>query len=159
MTVSHEIVGQFVDAAVLDSQLANRLLQKHPELKSATLLGESLLHFLAIENYPNGIRFLVKRGWSIDECEEDGTTPLISAVFVGAFDAAVALLELGADPNAVSDTYDNPLHCAISDGNIKLVDLLLKGGATPLYKMNCGTTAFDVLPNNKPEKMPQLEQC
>lgn len=152
MTVSREIVGQFVDAAVLDPQLADSLLRKHPELKSATLLGESLLHFLAIENYPDGIRFLVNRGWPIDERDEDGTTPLINAVFVGVFEAAMVLLELGADPNAVSEIHDNPLHCAISAGNIKIVNLLLKGGATPLYTTSCGVTAFDVLPNNKPAK-------
>lgn len=152
MTVSREIAGRFVDAAVLDPPLADRLLQEYPELKSATLLGESLIHFLAIENYPDGIGFLVDRGWPIDERDEDDTTPLINAVFVGAFEAAMVLLDLGADPNAVSAIYDNPLHCAISTGNIKMVDLLLKGGATPLYTTSCGITAFDVLPNNKPAK-------
>lgn len=64
----------------------------------------------------------------------------------------MVLIELGADPNAVSAIYDNPLHCAIFDGNIKMVELLLKGGAAPLYTTSCGVTAFDVLPNNKPAK-------
>lgn len=40
------------------------------------------------------------------------------------------------------------LHCAIFSGNIKIVKLLLDGGANPNYVTDIGETVFDVLPQN-----------
>lgn len=146
MSVSHEIVGQFVDAAVNKHSIAEDLLHQFPDLKTARWVGDSILRFLAIENYPVGVRFLAARGWQIDELDEFGATPLHDAVRALAHDAVIALLELGANPNSVSKTYDNPLHCAIAGGDSRMVRTLLDAGANPAYTTYIGETAFDVLP-------------
>lgn len=147
MTVPPQIIGRFVDAAVQNQSEADRLLKQFPDLKSAKWVGESILRFLAIENYPQGVRYLCQRGWPIDEQDEYGTTPLIDAVRAGATDSVIALLELGADPNAVSQIDDNALHCAIFAGDIKMARILLQHGANPAYTTDLGETVFDVIPN------------
>ncbi len=67
MVLNRDIVGQFVDAAAQDPIRADRLLGGHPNLRSAIWLGESLLRFLAIENYAEGVRYLAQRGWNVND--------------------------------------------------------------------------------------------
>ncbi|MEM8717874.1 MAG: ankyrin repeat domain-containing protein [Cyanobacteria bacterium P01_G01_bin.39] len=155
MTVPREIIGQFVDAAVENAMLADELLLKYPDLRVATWLGESILRFLAIENYSAGIYYLVQHGWNIDESDNFGNTILIDSVMAKAYDSVTALLELGANPNAVSLSVDNALHCAIFSGNIKMVKVLLDGRANPNYVTDIGETVFNVLPQN-PDKNAQI---
>jgi ankyrin repeat protein len=146
MTVPHDIVGQFVDAAVDNHALADDLLRRYPDLKSARWVGDSILRFLAIENFPLGVQFLAARGWPINETDDLGATPLHDAIRAHATDAALALIELGANPNAYSETYDNPLHCAIAAGDATIVRALINFGANPNYTTCLGESPYDVLP-------------
>jgi hypothetical protein len=80
-----------------------KLLQKHPELKSARWLGESLLRFLAVENYAEGVRFLATG------LVHRGTRPrrgpiLIDATLTGAAEAVSTHFSLGADPRFLDRT-------------------------------------------------------
>ena len=56
------------------------------------------------------------------------------------------LLELGADPNATSETRDNALHCATESGSAELVDLLIRNGAKADYVTEIEETIFDAIP-------------
>ncbi len=80
---------------------------------------------------------------------DDGRTPLIDAVRARAYGAVTELLDLGADPNADSETFDNPLHCAISAGHVELVRALLSHGAKPNYTTYTCETALDALANKE----------
>ncbi|MGL6344662.1 MAG: ankyrin repeat domain-containing protein [Waterburya sp.] len=155
MTVPREIIEKFVDAAVENAILADELLLKYPDLFTATWLGESILRFLAIENYSEGVYYLVRRGWDVDEPDNFGNTLLIDSVMAKAHDSVTALLELGANPNAVSLTVDNALHCAVFSEDVKMVQILLDGGANPNYMTDIGETIFHVLPQN-PNKNAQI---
>lgn len=148
MSVPRDIIAKFVDAAVEDTILADRLLLKYPDLLTAVWFGESILRFLAVENYSEGVRYLAQRGWDIDERDEFGNTPLIDSVMAKAHNSVIVLLELGADPNAVSQTVDNALHCAVFSGDLKMVRVLLDGGAYPDYITDIGETVFHALPSN-----------
>jgi ankyrin repeat protein len=77
------------------------------------------VRFLAIENYSEGVYYLVRRGWNVDEADNFGNTILIDSVMAKAHDSVIALLELGANPNAVSLTCDNALHCAVFGKDVK----------------------------------------
>ncbi len=133
MPVPQDIIGQFVDAVVENHSLADDLLYRYPELKPARWVGNSILRFLAVENFPVGVRYLVARGWLINEKDEFGATPLHDAIRAHATDAALVLIELGANPNAYSETYDNPLHCAIAVNDAVIVRALINAGADPHY--------------------------
>ena len=63
----------------------------------------------------------------------DGMTPLHLAAHFGQREAAVALLNLGADADAIgaAPLANAPLHAAAAGGQPALIDLLLSVGATP----------------------------
>ena len=64
----------------------------------------------------------------IDARDSGARTPLHVAVFVGKQDAAVTLLRLGADSNALeSQQYDIVTIAAVAD-NVTMLKVLLDGG-------------------------------
>jgi hypothetical protein len=100
--------GALVDAAVDDPAKARRMVAEDPSvLKETGLFDETALHYLAVENFVEGVRLL---------------------------------LELGADPNAQSDSGDTPLHDCLTLGNNELVDILLEAGANPNIFNECEET-------------------
>ncbi len=148
-----ELVGQFIDAVVNDEQEAGRLLRQYPDLRDARwILNETVLHFLAIEGYPEGVRRLCQMGFDVNSPNELGHAPIIDVAVLGNDKIVSILIEYGADPNATSETHDNALHCAVQSGNAKLVGLLLSAGAKSDYKTPLGETIFDALPAKPAER-------
>jgi ankyrin repeat protein len=149
MTVGRSIVGEFIDAVVLDPSKAATMLRQEPGLRDARWLhGETVLHFLAIEGTADHVRLLGEWGFDPNATNGFGDAPLIDVAVLGKDDVAAALLDLGADPNARSATRDNVLHCAVRSGNAQLVDLLLERGAKADYETDIGEAVFDALPEN-----------
>jgi hypothetical protein len=147
MELDKELVGQFIDAVVNDEPQAVQLLRQYPELRDARWrLNETVLHFLAVEGYTEGVRRLCKMGFDVNAPNEFGDAPLIDVAVLGNDEIAAILIEHGADPNATSETRDNALHCAVQSGNAKLVDVLLSSGAKSDYKTPLGETIFNALP-------------
>lgn len=58
-------------------------------------------------------------------------TPLHFAAAAGQVEAAAALMEAGANPNAKTVDGRSVLHMAANSGNVKLVEQLLQSGADP----------------------------
>ena len=146
------LVGQLIDAACEDHEKARRLLSQHPDLLQARWVhGETALHFLAIENYAQGVRFLAENGADVNAPDDFGDAPLIDVATLGNDAVAEVLLAFGADPNATSETRDNVLHCAVRSGSSRLVRLLLRAGAHPSYLTDAEETVFDALPED-PER-------
>lgn len=99
----NDLVGDLIDAAVDDPSRAERLLADHPDLIHARWIhDETPLHFLAIENYPAGARWLAEHGIDVNATNEFGDTALIDVLFVGNIEMAELLLALGANPNVSS---------------------------------------------------------
>lgn len=144
-----EIVRAFIDAAVEDRPAAERLLASHPELRDARYLhDETVLHFLAIEDYPDAVAFLAAKGFDVDSRNEFGDTPLLDVVRLGNSNVAKLLLDHGASPN-VESVVGTPLHCAIERGSVEIVKLLLEAGADPYYTTQYDETIADALPREE----------
>jgi ankyrin repeat protein len=142
-----DLVSEFIDAAAQNAAKARQLLSQHPELIHARWVhGESVLHFLAVENFIDGVRFLAENGADPNMVNEFGDPPLIDVAFLGNAEVAEILLANGADPNGRSRTRDNVLHCAVRSGNSRLVRMLLDAGADPTYRTDFDETVFDALP-------------
>ena len=78
---------------------------------------------------PEVVSFLVSKGASPDGVSgKSGTPPLIAAINAGNVAAAIALLELGADPN-IATGRATPLNLAIKSGWTELAKKLLDAGA------------------------------
>ncbi len=72
----------------------------------------------------------------------DGFTPLHLACFFGQVEAAEALLQQGADANAVSPNRIAVIHSAAASRNAALVKLVLQAGANPDLQQQGGYTAL-----------------
>jgi ankyrin repeat protein len=154
-----DIIGEFIHAVVQDQPKAQRLLKNYPALlDSRWIHNETVLHFIAVENYVDGVRFLAKAGADVDSTNEFGDTALIDVASLGNEKVAEVLLEHGANPNANSETNDNPLHCAVASGNARLVGLLLDYCAKHSYETDIGETVIDVLPQKEASRKAVLEE-
>lgn len=145
--ISDNLIAEFIDAVVTDSSRAEQLLAQQPALLDARWIhNETVLHFLAIEDYEDGVRFLLAHGADANAVNEFGDSPLVDAAGLGRTSIAKALLVAGANPNGPSTRYrDCPLHEAARKGNVALVRLLLNAGADARYMNDYHHTVFDAL--------------
>jgi ankyrin repeat protein len=104
------------------------------------------LHWACLKGRLDIVECLLDAGASIDAQDNDGYTPLYTAVSGGHFAVTKELLKRNASPNlkAQSDGYTTPLHSACSWGRFDIVKLLVKRqdvdinstdhtGLTPLF--------------------------
>ena len=153
------LIGEFIDAIIQDQLKAQLLLKDYPALLDARWIhNETVLHFLAVENYVDGVRLLAELGADVDSTNEFGDTALIDVASLGNDKVAEVLLEHGANPNAHSETNDNPLHRAVASGSARLVGLLLDYGAKHSYETDVGETVIDVLPKKEASRKAVLEE-
>jgi len=109
------------------------MLTACPQLQNARWLhDETALHFLAVEGFVEGVRFLAEYGADVKAVNKFGDAPLIDVARLGNCDIAAILLQYGANPNAQSVTANNPLDCAVRAKNAALVSILLDAGAAPV---------------------------
>jgi ankyrin repeat protein len=88
----------------------------------------------------------------VNAVNEFGDPPLIDVAMLGLDHIAEVLLRHGANPNAVSETYDNALHLAVRNVNERMIRLLLEAGADPRYRTDLDESVFDALPASGPER-------
>jgi ankyrin repeat protein len=79
------------------------------------------LHPAIEKNDVKKLRALLAAGFSPDERDKDGTTPLMKAAMFSQLDGFRALLDAGADVNAVSKNGQSVLHYAAAYGSAALV--------------------------------------
>ena len=83
-------------------------------------------------------RLLLAAGADANDSLPDGTSALVLAAHSGQGNVAIALLEKGADPNAMGIGYA-ALHAAVLRSDLNLVKALLAHGADPNIRMTKGT--------------------
>jgi len=64
---------------------------------SRTSIGETMLHWYAIEGSPEVLHELIKLGFEVDVQNEFGKTPIMESALIGRWDNARVLREHGAD--------------------------------------------------------------
>ena len=111
------------------------------------------------------VRFLIKKGVSVNEIDKNGVTPLHRAVRFRSPAAAEELLANGADVNAVDKKSNStPLHRAVTNTGapstggkhkemLGLIKILLANGADPDIKNKNGKLAIDYV---KSEEMRRI---
>lgn len=81
---------------------------------------------------------LGRRRVAIDSHDNEGDTALHVLLWREDFGEAMALIEAGADPNAIGDMGETPLHVAIRKGAVDVVEMLLAAGADPEVRSEFG---------------------
>jgi 26S proteasome non-ATPase regulatory subunit 10 len=117
--------------------------------KARTLRNEddrSLLHVAASSGHTQVVKRLVEgisdTSGLVNVSDEEGWTPLHSAVSSGREAMVELLLDLGADVAAANKGGRVALHYAASKGHVAIADLLLKRGAKINQKDKVGCTAL-----------------
>jgi ankyrin repeat protein len=64
---------------------------------SRTGIGETMLHWYAIEGAPEVLRELIRLGFEVNVKNDFGQTPIMESALIGRWDNARVLLEHGAD--------------------------------------------------------------
>ena len=129
---NNPLFDQLVDAAVLDQPAAQELLREHPELIAATnRLGETALHFLAVEDYAAGVAFLALHGAPVNARNDSQRTPLMEAAMVGATQVVRVLLAYGADPSIQTPDGDTVWDLLDPESSSEVISILHEHGFFP----------------------------
>jgi ankyrin repeat protein len=86
-----------------------------PREKWLPLGGLNVLEFAARQGCVDCIPVLLQAGADINAVDQDGITPLLSAMINGHYDVANVLIEKGANPNIADRTGRTALYSAVDD--------------------------------------------
>jgi len=145
LQLTPEQYTEWFDAARTgDDETVREMAAKYPGIVNvASYEGETALLTATEEQRNERVVLLLDLGAKIDQADEQGKTPLISAACTGAVDTMKILLERGAQiESRFGEGLSTPLHCAAHNGNIDCVKLLVENGADVMAKTGHGWTAL-----------------
>lgn len=134
----------FEAAAEGAAGVVSELLKQGAEVNAMDNGGWAALHFAATNDAPDTAVVLIQNGAEVDTREDGiGDTPLHHAAMRGKERVALALLDHGADVNAVNVFEMTPLHEAAVGGHAELVKALIARGADVNVKDGQGRTPLE----------------
>ena len=102
------------------------------------------LHAAVITGNMEMVKYHIKTGSDLNEKEPaGGSSPLITATVFGRNEAALALIEAGADVNQTNNDGSTALHSAAFFCRTEIVEALLAHGADKTIKNIAGSTAAE----------------
>jgi ankyrin repeat protein len=122
--------GRILRALFTSVEDGLRLLDAEPGLLSTrTGLGETLLHYLAVEDHLEAIKALIERkGADVNTLNDFGGSPLSEAAGLGYLELVKYLLSVGAKLQ-LPEQKESVLHAAVRSGSTELVKVILDAGA------------------------------
>jgi len=127
-------------AANMSPAAAGVLLQGGADPALRNKVGDDALNYAALKGSLPIVQQLLARG--VPVTRRQGWQPLTYAVFGKQLPVFNALMEKGAEPNAVNPNGATALMCAAEQGQEDMVDRLLAAGADPTWTRN-GESAVD----------------
>ena len=113
-----------------DAESVERLLKQGADAWATVERGNALIHALWYGANPSVVEQHLRAGAPPTSCSKQGCPAVVVAARYGPLEVLVALLDAGADIEAVDpSTGDRPLHAAAGAGDLPRVKLLLKRGA------------------------------
>jgi len=88
-------------------------------------IGETLLHWMVVENIVPAVQVLIASGAAVDTTNNFGATPLMEAASLGYEEMCQLLLAHGADVRYVSPRGESPLFHASRSRQMKTLRILL----------------------------------
>ena len=123
---------------------ARALLDAEPHLLFARDgLGETALHYLAVENQLEAVQFLFMRGAALNTVSNVDGSPLSEAASLGYESLVEWLLANGAEIELPGQGEPTILNSAAS-GNAAIVSMLLAAGANPRTTNDLNETALHI---------------
>jgi len=145
-TVITAITVVFVIGTAFQSSEAKP--QKNPErtanVQQPTPQPQMSLHAAVVTGNIEIVNYHIKSGSDLNEKEpEGGSSPLITATMFGQTEAALALIEAGANVNQTNNDGSTALHTAAFFCRTKIIEALLANGIDKTIKNNAGSTAAE----------------
>ena len=136
-------------AANARKDVAEALLARRANVRARTRYAWTPLHFAATKGHAPTVTLLLAYGAPVNDKTRNDDTPLLMAARGGHVEVAKLLLEAKAEVNVAEKTTGSmPLHLAVAQGNLPMVELLVAKGAdvnaqdehgdTPLALANFG---------------------
>lgn len=126
-----------------DKSMVEFLISKNVELDCAVIDGSTPLFRTIVDGSKEIELLLVKAGVNIKS--DVGYTAIHAAVIKGDAQAVKFWIEKGINVNANINPYDvTPLHTAINEKNIEMVDVLMANGADITLRNRFGQTALEL---------------
>jgi len=135
------------------------ILDEEPTLVDAYATdGFFPLGLAAFFGHEEAVRLLLARGANPNLAARNAmnVAAIHAASAAGSFGIALALIEAGADVNAVQQAGYRPLHAAAMTGQVDLAKLLLDRGADPNAKADDGRTALAMARDAKQQAVMDL---
>lgn len=146
--------------AMVDREAAQALLQARPDLINAKdSTGETALHYLVVENYLDGVSFLVGHGADVNTQDNFGRTPLMHAAQLNYVSICRFLIGQGARVNVRDIEDETALFRASAAGAIVILDLLIESGADVHTRNSLDESIIDdALPEKRAEVLRLLKK-
>lgn len=106
------------------------------------------LHYAAKGGRYQAVQFLIEKQVAIDALDKFGRTPLYLAVFHRHLEVASLLLQKDANPNIICQCGTSIVSKAAENGDIEILDLLLKKGVSWKTQNQDGETPKDLAKRN-----------
>ena len=121
----------------------NMLLTCDVDVNAQTNEGETVLHEAVLFNV-SYVDKLLARGANCSIANNDGYTPMYSAVKCELSSTISSLLSAGSDIDVILPSDETMLHEFIRRDRVQIVLLLIKHGANPLVVNSDNISAYDV---------------
>ena len=116
----------FRDAAFYDKAEAARMLAEDPSLVGVkNSIGETAMHYLAVENELASVEWLLDRGADVNTRNDFGGTPLMDSASLGYREICEMLLKRGADMAMQDINGDTAISKAAQTGERSVLIMLL----------------------------------
>ncbi len=140
MDAAYRLISAFFES--IDA--GRRLLASEPNLIEArTGLGETPLHYLAVEDQLDAVRVLVESGANVNTVSNVGGTPLSEAALLGYAELVTYLLSVGARLS-IEGQSELVLHQAAASRSLETARALLRAGADINAQNEIGETPLHV---------------
>ena len=134
----NQLCGYGPDKDGMDTVACARILMEKGISPHEPVYARNLLHDAARWENEDLVRYLLEQGFSANEADEDGSTPLMGNNKSAAI--TKMLLDAGADVNAQDKEGNTPLMQNMMSEEV--VRALLEAGANPNLRNNKGETAL-----------------
>jgi ankyrin repeat protein len=116
----------FREAVASNLEAAAEMLAKDSVvLRLRNELGETAMHFFAVENSPREVAWLIENGSDVDTQNKFKQTPLMECAGLGRLEMCRLLISHGANIRYISSSGESVLSAAASTDEVEVVEYLL----------------------------------